>query len=148
TNVFPNMNPEEAKIQILINTFLTVGIDEVVGQTKSFVNFSEKLLSHDIMDQIDPDYVVIEILEDTKVTLSFIQKLKKLRNKGFTLALDDFVMEADNNLYDEVFKLVHIIKIDYLFTPEDERKRMENIIKGYPNLSLLAEKIETENNIS
>ena len=144
TNVFPNMNPEEATLQLLINTFLTVGIDEVVGQTKSFVNFSEKLLSHDIMNQIDPDYVVIEILEDTKVTLSFIQKLKKLRNKGFTLALDDFVMEADNNLYDEVFKLVHIIKIDYLFTPEDERKRMENIIKGYPNLSLLAEKIETE----
>ena len=62
TNAFPNMNPEEATIQLLLNTFLTVGIDEVVGQTKSFINFSEKLLSHDIMNQLNPDYVVIEIL--------------------------------------------------------------------------------------
>lgn len=144
TNAFPNMNPEEATIQLLLNTFLTVGIDEVVGQTKSFINFSEKLLSHDIMNQLNPDYVVIEILEDTEITPAFIQELKKFRNKGFTIALDDFVMEAGNELYDEVFKLVHIIKIDFLFTPENERKRIENRVKQYPNLALLAEKIETE----
>lgn len=144
TNVFPNMNPEEATLQLLINTFLTVGIDEVVGQTRSFINFSEKLLSHDVMNQLDPDYVVLEILEDTKITPAFIRKLKELRNKGFTLVLDDFVMEVGNELYDEVFKLVHIIKIDYLFTPETERKCMENILKQYSHLALLAEKIETK----
>src|SRR5699024_6706893 len=84
------------------------------------------------------------VLEDVEMTTEVIEQIKKIHYKGFTIALDDFVMHDETVAYDALFKLVHIVKIDYLFTPPNERKRMERILKQYPHLSLLAEKIETE----
>ena len=42
SNEFPNVDPEKATIELLIHTFLTIGIDQVAGRYKSFINFSEK----------------------------------------------------------------------------------------------------------
>lgn len=78
------------------------------------------------------------------MTTEVIEQIKKIHNKGFTVALDDFVMHDEMIAYDALFKLVHIVKIDYLFTPPNERQRIERTLKQYPHLSLLAEKIETE----
>ncbi len=145
SNFFPKgVNPEDATLQLIIHTFLTIGKDKVIGQKKSFINFTETLLFDEVMNQLNPNYVVIEVLEDVEMTTEVIEQIKKIHNKGFTIALDDFVMHDGTVAYDALFKLVHIVKIDYLFTPPNERKRMERILKQYPHLSSLAEKIETE----
>lgn len=143
-NNFPNINPEKATIELLINTFLTIGIDQVVGRTRSFINFSEKLLKHDVIKQLNPKVVVIEILEDAEITPYFIKQLSGLKKAGFKLVLDDFVLHPKYDLHPELYKLINIIKVDFMNTILTERTRIETLVKNYPHISLLAEKVETE----
>lgn len=146
-NVFPRgVNPEKATIDLLVNTFLTIGIDRVVGRTKSFINFTEKSLNKDIIHQLDPRFVIIELLEDIQVTPEVIETIVQFRKSGFRIALDDFSLQqiSDPQLLPTLFQHVNIIKVDFLHTDRSERRRIEQIAKQYRHLSLLAEKIETE----
>lgn len=142
-NHFPEVDPEKATIELLIHTFLTIGIDKVVGQSKSFINFSDKLLERDLIQQLDPELVIIEILEDVTITPLLIERIKQLRRLGFKIALDDYIIGDYNLLHDELFKHINIIKVDFLHSSSSERLKLQSILKQYPNIILLAEKVET-----
>lgn len=143
SNEYPNIDPEKATIELLIHTFFTVGIDQVVGGYKSFINFSEEFFEQELINQLDPELIVIEILENTKFTPLFIERIKSLRKRGFKFALDDYIIEEYNELHDELFQLVHFIKVDFLNSTLSERLRLKSLVKKHPHITLLAEKIET-----
>lgn len=143
-NSFPNIDPDKATIELLVNTFLTIGVDQVVGKSLSFINFTGTLLAQDLFSSLDPDRVVIEILEDVEITSSLLTKMRSLKADGFKLALDDFILKGHAILYDELFALVDFIKVDFLNTTEEERYLIEKYVRQYKNVQLLAEKIETE----
>ena len=44
-------------------------------------------------------------------------------------------------------KKINIIKVDFLHTDFVERREIELLAKGYPNIALLAEKIETKHKL-
>src|SRR5699024_9395714 len=115
-NVFPNVNPEKATIELLLNTFLTIGNDQVVGRRRSFINFTEKLIKHDVIEMLNHNFVVIEILEDVEINPFLIKRLKGLKKAGFKIALDDFILSVKYELHNELYKLVNIIKVDFLNT--------------------------------
>ncbi|KXH84185.1 hypothetical protein AU377_05150 [Sporosarcina sp. HYO08] len=143
-NRFPGIDPEKATIGLLVNTFLSIGVDKVSGRNLSFINFSEQLLTQDLIMDLDPKRVVIEIVEDVAITSSLLSRLRTFKKVGFKIALDDFVMENKYARYEELFKLVDFIKVDFMNTPIAERRRIERLAKKYPLLTLLAEKIETK----
>lgn len=143
-NVFPQTDSESATIDVLINAFLSIGIKEVTNGKPAFINFTENLILEGNLDFLDTSQVVIELLEDIPITLELIERLKRLKKNGFTLALDDFIMDDDILIYDDLFKTIDYIKIDFLLTPELKRKEMEEKIKtNFPSIKLLAEKVET-----
>lgn len=145
-NAFPQgMNAEKATIDLLVNTFLTIGIDRLVGRTKSFINFSQLSLKSDIVEQLDPRFVIIELLEDVQITDEVIRSITRLRKRGFKIALDDFTLKQvkQEELIPQLFKKVNIIKVDFLMTEPHERRRIETLAKKHRNVTLLAEKIET-----
>ncbi|WP_342513005.1 HDOD domain-containing protein [Sporosarcina sp. FSL K6-1522] len=144
TNRFPNIDSTKATISLLIDTFLTLGVDKVSGKSLSFINFTGELLAQDIFKSLDPNQVVIEILEDVEITPSLVTKLRKLKDNGFTIALDDFILSPQYEVHSELFELVDIIKVDFLGTTLKERLSIENLTRKNPHIQLLAEKIETE----
>ena len=86
----------------------------------------------------------MEILEDIPITPSLIEKLKYIKKIGFLIALDDFILQNNINLYDELFSLVNFIKVDFMLSKPSERQVIERIVKkNYPHIVLLAEKVET-----
>src|SRR5699024_3538140 len=146
-NTFPQeVNPEQATIELLVNTFLTIGIDRLVGQTKSFINFSQLSLKKDIVEQLDPRFVIIELLEDVKINEGVIKTISKLRKRGFKIALDDFSFRQvnDHTVLPQLFQKVNIIKVDFLNTKPFDRRNIETLAKQYRHITLLAEKIETK----
>lgn len=143
-NVFSNIDPEKATIEVLVHTFLTIGIDQVAGRRLSFINFPESLLAQNVFTQLDPEKVVIEVLEDVNITPAMINRLKAFKKAGFKIALDDFVFHDQFRKYPELFKLVNIIKVDFANTSHIDRVRIEALAKDYPHIHLLAEKVETE----
>lgn len=144
TNQFPNIDADTATIELVINSFLSIGIKELANGKPLFINFTKNLIMQDSLSFIEPEQIVIEILEDTPITMELIERLKQLKNAGNKLALDDFVFNEGVFVYDELFPQIDYIKIDFLHTKENERTAIENTIKvKFPHIKLLAEKVET-----
>lgn len=143
-NVFPQIDSDKATLHILINSFLSIGINEVANGHPAFVNFTENLVMGDSLDFLDPKKVVVELLENIPITLELIERLKELKEYGFKIALDDFIMTDDVTLYPELFTYIDYIKIDFIATSPIERMEIEQKIKSqFPSIKLLAEKVET-----
>lgn len=145
-NAFPLIDSDAATVDVLVNSFLSIGIDEVTKGRPCFVNFTENLLMGPMIDYLDPNKVVIEILEDVPITHELVKRVAELKKRGFNIALDDFVLNENVVVYDELFEYIDYIKVDFLLSPLLERMEIENKVKtSFPNIKLLAEKVETRN---
>ena len=128
-----------ATLNVINNTFINIGFDDVIGRGKAFVNFTGDLIKNDVPTMFNNEKIVIEILEDVKLDGELVNKVLKLKRLGFTIALDDFVLNYKN---EELIPLSDIIKIDFLLTDRDERLKIAYKLKGL-DVELLAEKVET-----
>lgn len=145
-NSFPKVDADTATIDVLVNSFLSIGIEEVAQGRPAFVNFTGNLLHSTIFDYLDPSKIIIEILEDVEITPMLIKKVADLKNRGYKIALDDFVLNDSYKKHEEIFASIDYIKIDFLATSLLERMEIENNVKQkYPHIRLLAEKVETRN---
>lgn len=115
------------------------GIEEIIGSRCAFVNFDANFLHSDMPEIIDSDRLIIEVLEDVVVDDALIERIKFLKEKGYKIALDDFV---ENYSDYPLVPYADIIKFDLRLTPLHSIKPA--IQKAlYQNKILLAEKIET-----
>jgi len=138
-NMYTGKDGDASTLEVINNTFFTIGLQNVIAGKKAFINLNGNLLKADFITALPPKYVVIEILETVKPTPEIIQRCKELKSKGFTLALDDFVFDAK---YNELLEIVDIIKVDFTITTGIERKNVMKLAKNY-DIRFLAEKVET-----
>jgi len=139
-NVYNNVDGNQATLQVIANSFYEFDFKSVSDNKKVFINFTEKLITDEIATILPWEEVVIEILETIEPTDEIIDACKKLKEKGFVLALDDFVFDEK---YTELIKLIDIIKIDFIVTKGNERKKIFDLLKINNNIKFLAEKVET-----
>lgn len=145
-NAFPLVDSDAATVDVLVNSFLSIGIGEVTKGKPSFVNFTENLLYSALTDFLNPTQIVIEILEDVPLNLKLVERVRELKSLGYKIALDDFILDDKVEIYDELFAHIDYIKVDFLLSPLLERIEIENKVKGnFPHIKLLAEKVETRN---
>lgn len=142
SNAFPDVDSELATIAVIVNTYLSPGFEQIAAK-KVFINFSATLLMTDIFDILDPNRVVIEILEDVVMTSTLLTRLKKLKSMGFRLALDDFILQSQHSVYPDLFQSIDYIKVDFISTTESQRSAIEALKVKHPHIILLAEKVET-----
>lgn len=141
---FSSINPDAATVDVIVNAFLNFGIKEVTNGKPCFVNFTENLLMGPLVDYLDPNQVVIEILEDVQITPKIIDRVRELKLAGFQIALDDFVLDEQVEIYYELFSIIDYIKVDFLLSPLNKCIEIEKEIKSkFPHIRLLAEKVET-----
>lgn len=130
---------DSATSQVILNTFLNLGLEKIVGEHKAFINVTRIFISNPELIVMPPDQLVLELLEDIEPSQIIIDTLKTLKEDGHILALDDFV-------YDEKFEpfleLADIVKIDIMALDRDEIQRHVKKLKHH-NIKLLAEKVET-----
>lgn len=123
----------------LINTFLEIGLERLVGKRYAFINLSEQFLLEEDSLPISPQQVILEVLEDVPVNLPLLKALKRLSEKGFIIALDDYIY---NPAHKPLVAMADIIKLDIKQLTEKQLIKHVNILKKY-RAKLLAEKIET-----
>ena len=127
-----------ATLNVINNTIMTIGFDEVIDQGFAFLNFTSDLIKKDVPLVFNHEMIVIEILEDVKPSDALIEKIIELRTKGYVFAIDDY---DSNYRYDAFLELVDIVKVDFRKTNRYERQDITRKLKRQ-NLTLLAEKIE------
>lgn len=128
-----------ATAQVMLNAFGEMGIANVLGAHKGFINLDAKFLYSDMVELLPRQQVVLELLETVVIDDAVIARCHELKAMGFSLALDD-VLE----LCDEIKPLLDIVDIVKLDLMQIDPARLPALIKclrQYP-VKLLAEKVE------
>lgn len=130
---------DTASAQVMMNVFGEMGLEEVLGEHKGFINFTEGLLLREYQPFFPKRRVVIEVLEDIKVTPKLISSLSKLKELGFTIALDDYVFNPE---LEPLERFADIIKVDIMAVGPKQLIQHSQRLKA-KGILLLAEKVET-----
>ena len=130
---------DAASAQVMMNVFGEMGLTEVLGDHKGFINFTEGLLLREYQPFFPREKIVIEVLEDVKVTPQLIDSLTKLKALGFTIALDDYIF---NPKLLPLERLADIIKVEILAVGPKQLIEHSQRLKAQ-GIKLLAEKVET-----
>lgn len=131
---------DSATSQVLLNTLLDIGLENIVGKQRAFINFTRVFLSNPDLIITPPDQMVLEILEDIEPDEAILNTLKTLRERGYVIALDDFIYEEK---YQPYIELADIIKIDITVLDQQQITEHARLFKDLGK-KLLAEKVETQ----
>jgi EAL and modified HD-GYP domain-containing signal transduction protein len=129
----------QATNQIITDSILELGLNNLVGSNKAFINFTSQNILEKTPLSLPKDRVVIEVLENVAVDLRIINNLREFSQQGYTIALDDFVYSEQ---WRPLIEFVDIIKLDILEMGEAKTRSAIQELKPY-NIRLLAEKVET-----
>src|SRR5438046_2922956 len=97
-NEFGGAESSAATLQVLANSLLAIGLDNILAGKKAFVNFDRALLVGGFASILPPETLVVEILESVEPDAAIISACRKLRSLGYSIALDDFVPDSRFNL--------------------------------------------------
>lgn len=140
-NFYDAIDGDKATIDVLINSFMNIGIEKLTNGARCFINFTETLLKKQLPFHFPKNLVVVEILENIPYSEGLLDICRKLKTEGYTIALDDFIFFDQ---YIPLFPYIDIIKID--FSKQNDYKRFRPYIDMY-HIHLLAEKIETSDQL-
>ena len=126
--------------RVMLNAFLEIGLDELVGSHRAFINLTTKFLRDQLCEDLPKDRVVLEILENIPMEDSVLEAMTRLAGQGFTLALDDFEY---NETLRPMVEQSHMVKLD---VPALGSERLADHVAQLRqfNVKLLAEKVETQ----
>ncbi|EKD88320.1 MAG: hypothetical protein ACD_34C00612G0002 [uncultured bacterium] len=131
---------DQATTQVILNALIEMGLDSIVGNAMAFINLTRNFLVGNFPILLPSNRIVIEILETVESDPQLIEAVTTLRNKGFTLALDD-VITLDR--ISPFTGIASIIKLDLM---QIDRVDLPDMIAGVKSngFRVLAEKVETQ----
>lgn len=129
----------DATNQVITDTLLEIGLNNIVGPTKAFINFTARNLLKKTPLHLPKERIVIEVLENIDVDQFIIDSLKEFSRQGYTIALDDFILTPE---WLPLLEIADIIKLDIRAMPLPKTLALIDNLKKY-DLTLLAEKVET-----
>ena len=137
-NFYEGVDGNQATRDLIYNAFFAMQIDDLTEGKVGFINFTDAMVRDLVPEILPKEQLVIEILENSIVDQDLIQACKSLKEKGYILALDDFVL---NPSFEPLLELVDIIKIEF---PNVSLETQRNLIKKHKHkIRFLAERLET-----
>jgi EAL and modified HD-GYP domain-containing signal transduction protein len=130
-----------ATASVIVNGFLDVGLPELVGEHRAWVNVTRDFLLAVRPLPLPADRLVLELLEGQEVDEALLDVLDELVEEGFTIALDDFALTPDT---ERLLEFASVIKVDVLeHRGEQLHALVAELRRLRPGATLLAEKVET-----
>ena len=130
---------DSATRQTIINTFVEIGLENLVRDKYAAINLTESFILDIDKIPFPKEQVILEILEDIPVTAELITAVQGLVDRGYIIALDDYIYNPDHA---PLINLAKIIKIDITVMSKQELVQHVKKLREY-DVELLAEKIET-----
>lgn len=130
---------DRATSQTLLNLFVELDLDDLIGEHRAFVNLTRGFLVGEHPIPFDKDRLVLEVLENIQVDEELIESLRGLREAGYTIALDDVVYHEE---LEPLLEFANIVKVDLPAVSSGDIERHVAQLRRRP-LKLLAEKVET-----
>jgi EAL and modified HD-GYP domain-containing signal transduction protein len=138
-NEFDGTEGASATMQLMANSLLSIGLDNILCGKKAFLNFERTLLLGGLHSILPRETTVLEILESVEPDDEVVATCVDLHKQGYSLALDDFV---DHQRFEPLTRLANVIKVDMRATAREEQKRL---LRTYQprGVAMVAEKVES-----
>jgi EAL and modified HD-GYP domain-containing signal transduction protein len=139
-----NINADEASSRTILNSFVEIGLSKLTSGRKAFVNFTEHLLEEMVPLILPKEILVVEILETIQPTPEILESCRALKEAGYTIALDDFIICEENYPF---LEFADVIKVDFITTTLQDIYAFVTLLpqitafRSQP-ICLLAEKVE------
>lgn len=137
-----NAAPEQVSsletVMVLVNALGVIGLAEVSGHQRLYLNFDAAGLSGDASLLLPPGQVVLEILETSTPDDALLEQCRTLRRQGYSLALDDFVHDPR---WDRFLGVVDTIKLDMRQLDAGQMREHVELARAH-GLKVIAEKVE------
>ncbi|NMM40222.1 EAL and HDOD domain-containing protein [Pseudoalteromonas arctica] len=139
-NVFPDIDGDEATTRLIEGSQFNFGLEDLTDNKPAYINFTLETLQKGYPTLLGKEQVVVEILETIQPGKRLLAIVKDLKQKGYTLALDDYIHQP---VWRHFYPFIDIIKIDFLSCEVDTINTIIEELKPYPHIKLLAEKVES-----
>ena len=128
-----------ASANVIVNAYGQLGIQNVLGRQRGFINADPDLIMSDIISLLPCKHVVLEVREPASVSAEFMKRCDELRQKGYQFALDNVI--AINSTIEQLLPIVSVVKVDILALEKAQLVELVSKLNRWPVL-LLALKVE------
>jgi EAL and modified HD-GYP domain-containing signal transduction protein len=132
-------NPDQATAHVVVNSFLEIGLDRMVGSSLAFINVTRDFILSDFCRSLPKDRVVFEILEGTVADRPLIEAVQRLSEDQYRFALDDFAFEPSRL---PLLPFCSYVKVDLRLVDRSTIWKELGPLKG-GRAKLVAEKVES-----
>ncbi|MEU4692831.1 HDOD domain-containing protein [Actinoplanes sp. NPDC023714] len=130
---------------VMVNAFTEFGIAEVAGNRPCFINLTREFVTGRLPLPFGPEQVVLEILETVEIDDEVIAGITALAEAGYRIALDDFVWGSG---HEQLLGLASYVKLDLLDGDLSDLESVVAEIRRHPGLQIVAERLETEEQLA
>src|SRR3954466_15274611 len=99
---------DDATSNVVMNTLTEFTLERTVGPHPAWINVTRKFVLDGLADALPAKRCTLELLEGQEVDDELIEALKRLRGRGFKLALDDFTYDASR---EPLLPIADVVKI-------------------------------------
>ncbi|HUM04037.1 MAG TPA: HDOD domain-containing protein [Terriglobales bacterium] len=122
-----------------LDTSLVIGLDTLCDGRRAFVNCTSAVLLKDLVTLLPPNQTVVEVLETVEPDERIIAAIRRLKENGYAIALDDFGVDDPRA---QLAELADVIKVDIRATTAADRSALMSRYRGA--CEMLAEKVESQ----
>lgn len=130
----------QATVSTLIEFFTNLFTEGFVANARLFINFTKQHLIDDLSFMLSNNKIVVEILEGFELDDAMINTIDKLKQAGYTIALDDYEFSP---VTDKIIPYCDLIKFDIEGKYYSQIDAFVEKSKRY-QIQLLAERVETQ----
>ena len=127
----------KATMEVMAN--LALSPDDKFNTAKTIINFSRQAIFENLPLSLHPQTTVVQFADPEKVSTELIKSVSILKDRGYTISLDDYAARHENI---ELYKLADIMTINISEIGSADITQHIQSISGL-KASYLAKKIET-----
>lgn len=124
---------------VLLNTFVEIGLDRVVGNRKAFVKLTREFLVGEHPLPPRPDLLFVEVPQDVEIDDELVKGVAAHKKRGFSISLDAREYHKD---LEPLLILTDIVRVDLRNTPIDQLQEHCRPFRRWP-VKFLGQRIET-----
>lgn len=103
------LDDDSATCQMLANTLVDIGLENLCGTRPVFVNFTREFVDGRFPIPFERERIVVQVLEDIHFHEALLDDLRQLRTLGFQIALDHFALTPAASPF---LQLASIVKLN------------------------------------
>ncbi|WP_367988957.1 EAL and HDOD domain-containing protein [Vibrio sp. NTOU-M3] len=140
SNSFPDISSQvatESVVKVVSSDYLNL----IAQEKYAFINFCNESLSTANIECLNSNNVIVEVVETVEPNSANLQTVIDVKEKGYRVALDDF---SFHNSWQKFLPHIAMLKVDIRQATVKRINVALSIKERYPDLLLVAEKVETK----